>query len=602
MEMIEAIPDLEYKDAHPLDTVKRIKDILKSHDIETEESWNDSDVPYCFSVRVSVAGNSFGVNGKGINKAFALASGYGELMERLQLGHIWRDRLDPKQSLSSAQAQSQLRDADGLFARNPQWYEAHARALEQYTGISCSGREIIRQYEDENGAVSATPFYCLTTHTWEHLPAGLCSDLYYTNGGAAGNTTEEAIVQALSELVERHHKIRILSENIKIPDIPETLLRDCTIAYNIITSLRDRGFRVLVKDCSLGTDFPVVCVCIIDCNTGRYHTHFGAHPNFEIALQRTLTESFQGRNIRNIAKHEDFLLRAGGAFDLQHLMNELVKGTAEKNPEFFCPVQCDDYRRPAGLSGKSNQELLRSCVDFFRQQGYDILVRDSSSLGFPTYQIVIPGYSENFPQRLSVKHNDARYIPNAVTTLRDPSTAKMEDLMGCMMHIVQINKQNLSGMSGFSMEAGLPAKLSGEEDTYLLNVALAHVSYTLGRVKETIAHIDRILRAKYARDEEYLLCVKRYLTLQQNRYDNDRIEAVLACFHKPETIRKLYDCLDRKANPLDPVTVHCDMQCGTDCRLYGCCLKKRADRIAQLVCRKAKQLDQSQLENRLKDI
>ena len=91
------------------------------------------------------------------------------------------------------------------------------------------------------------------------------------------------------------------------------------------------------------------------------------------------------------------------------------------------------------------------------------------------------------------------------------------------------------------MEAGLPAKLSGEEDTYLLNVALAHVSYTLGRVKETIAHIDRILRAKYARDEEYLLCVKRYLTLQQNRYDNDRIEAVLACFHKPETIRKLYD-------------------------------------------------------------
>ena len=80
--------DRTFKDDSPLDTVKKIKGILKSYGIETEEKWMDSGVPYCYSLRVSVYGTVFGTNGKGVTKELALASGYGELMERLQLGRI----------------------------------------------------------------------------------------------------------------------------------------------------------------------------------------------------------------------------------------------------------------------------------------------------------------------------------------------------------------------------------------------------------------------------------------------------------------------------------------------------------------------------------
>ena len=82
--------DTMYKDDSPINTVNRIKNILNDYGIKTIERWNDSGVPYCYSLRVSVFGTVFGVNGKGVTKEFALASGYGELMERLQLGRVFK--------------------------------------------------------------------------------------------------------------------------------------------------------------------------------------------------------------------------------------------------------------------------------------------------------------------------------------------------------------------------------------------------------------------------------------------------------------------------------------------------------------------------------
>jgi hypothetical protein len=75
----------KYKDAAPFDTVKGARESLYHLGIETHEIiWRDVSSEY-FSVRVEV--NEFpgvGNNGKGTTRSFALASAYGELMERLQ--------------------------------------------------------------------------------------------------------------------------------------------------------------------------------------------------------------------------------------------------------------------------------------------------------------------------------------------------------------------------------------------------------------------------------------------------------------------------------------------------------------------------------------
>lgn len=589
------IADAEYKDAHPIDTISRIKGILGQYGIETEEFWSESDVPHCYSLRINIVGTTIGANGKGITKEFALASGYGELIERLQQGLIWRNKVQVDGNVTSSDAQSQPVSAEALLAKKPHWYAAFSQKLNQLTGISLTEKQIMAQYTDRNGNVQATPFYCVNTGTTEYLPAELIKAVYGTNGGAAGNTREEALVQAISEIVERSHKLRVIFEDIAVPEIPDDVLQTCPVAYEIIGFLRNNGYRVIIKDCSLGTKFPVVCVCLVNSQTGKYHTHFGAHPNFEIALQRTLTETFQGRNIKRITNHEDFYFSADNTFALSYLMTELVKGTSQKPPSFFFRQSEQPYSHSVGFAGVNNRDCLKECFDFFRNQGYDVLVRDASCLGFPTCQVIIPGYSEALPHRLSPQYNDMRYHNYAKKALQNPVAANLEDQLGLMMHIVERNKHAIAGMEGFLSESGIPAVLSAGEENNLMNISLAHVSYTLRKYEDTISYINQVIRAGNAENEEYLLCVKRYLSLQVHGYKPDEIEKTLVFLHKPETVQRLYAHLNNKKNPLNDLVLRCDMQCRPDCRLYGRCKKKQTDELVQLIVNKSKEVDQSEL-------
>lgn len=598
LKLTDALRDADFKDDSPLKTVERIKAILASHGIETEERWMESSVPYCYSIRVSIAGTTFGVNGKGVTKEFALASGYGELMERLQLGYVGADETQKDGSYSLNDSQSVRVSARELLERNRDWYEAFSRGLHWYTGEELSPDAILLQYADKDGNVNATPYYCVTRGTKEYLPVELRKGVYTANGCAAGNTMEEAIVQAISETVERHHQLKIIADNLTPADVPEEVLKTCKIAYSIISFLRDNGFRVVIKDCSLGTKYPVICACIIDLRTGRYHTHFGAYPVFEIALQRALTESFQGRNVDNIARFEGFCYKTEDVFGLENLSSELVKGVAEKMPGFFVGTPQYPFDKNIGFAGKNNRELLWECVDFIREQGYDILVRDCSCLGFPTYQVLIPGYSEVFCHRLSPKYNDQRYTAFAKNALRNPSVAKMNDLLGFMLHIAQVARvpKNIGNVHSFRVGANLPLKISQMEDAYLMAASLAYISYSLNRYSETIKHIDRMICSGAKNSLEYLVCVKRYLSLRLNHYDEAGAKQVLAFFHGAETIGKLYSCLEEKRNPLEEFTLHCDKTCTDRCCLYEHCCQRRVDELTKLIVTKTAELDFKTLE------
>ena len=591
------IRDGAFKDAAPQKTVERIKKILAGVGIETEERWNESGVPYCYSMRVDVSGTIFGANGKGITREFALASAYGELMERLQLGFIFREDQQKDSNVTVDCVLSERIPAKDLLERNRNWYTLLVRELRHYTGAELTEEALLEQCADSDGYVSATPYYSVFSRTREYLPTELRKTVYVSNGCAAGNTMEEALVQAISEIVERRYKLRILSENIALPEIPEEVLQACPIAWDIIGFLRENGFRVVVKDGSLGTKFPVVCVCLIDRNTGRYHTHFGAAPNFEIALERTLTESFQGRTLKGIAKYEDFDQTEAGAFALKTYMHELVKGTSEKRAEFFLNTARNEFNREVGFAGKNNRELLRECIEFFAGQGYDVLVRDCSCLGFPTCQVVIPGYSEVFVHRLSRGHDDMRYRAFAPKVLADPTAATVPDRMGFLMHLAHV-----SGPVSFLNMANIAARTSLSEESYLLSAALAHVNYALGRYAETVKYVNKMLAENVETDKEYLVCLKRYLSLTKQKYDGGAIREILACFHRPETIRQLYACLEERKNPLDAFVLRCDLQCRPDCLLYASCRKKRTDQIVQLINTKMGELDGSALRAQLEEI
>jgi len=588
------ILDTAFKDDSPRNTVERIKGVLKVYDIETVEHWYESGVPSCYSLRVSVLGTVFGVNGKGVTRELALASGYGELMERLQLGRVFKCDHQKSGGLYCNSQNDTYLPAVELLDRNRKWYSLFAQKAKQLTGTELTEEYLLKQYADAKGNVPVTPFYCVNTQTWEYLPTTLLNSVYTTNGCAAGNTMEEALVQAISEIAERHFSSRILLEGIVVPEVPESVLRSYPIAYTIITFLRNHNFKVVVKDCSLGTKFPVVCVCLIDQNTGKYHTHFGAYPNFEIALQRTLTESFQGSNIQRVARFDNFSQNEEGSFDMVNLSNQLVKGTYERKPDFFI-ASSEPYSNPCGFMGTSNQALLKECIKFLCAQGYDILVRDCSCLGFPTYQVIVPGYSEIFAHRMIPKYNDLRYQKFAQTVLRNPSAASIEELMGFMMNLTQIAKRRLSP-DPFSVQANIPAQLSAAEERYLMNATMANLSYTLGRNTEVIKYIDKMLSENVESDMEQLICIKRYLSLSADHYDTEKIRSILNYFHQHETVQHLFDTISEKRNPLDRFTLHCSLQCQSSCILYGSCMKRQTDSLAQIINTKLREMDHSGLK------
>ena len=69
-----------------MDTVKKIQSIIQNIGLETDVTWVESGIKDAYSNHISISHTSFGTNGKGTSKEYALASGYAELIERIQNG------------------------------------------------------------------------------------------------------------------------------------------------------------------------------------------------------------------------------------------------------------------------------------------------------------------------------------------------------------------------------------------------------------------------------------------------------------------------------------------------------------------------------------
>lgn len=554
--------DHAFKDSHPSATVSRIKEILASHGIQTTETWQESSVPDCHAMCVSIDGTTLRSNGKGITRELALASGYGELMERLQMG-ITGSAENQKAGLQPEISGPTMVSAQQLWEQNQSWYEALSKKLLACTGVSMSPHDILWRFANRDGLVAVRQ-YVMPGGSAAYFPAEIAQRIYCTNGCAAGNTMEETMVQALSEIMERHHQMRILHEDLTPPNIPDDVLKGYADPWTTICYLREQGFQVLVKDCSFGTSFPVVCVCLIHRATGRYHAHFGAFPVFEIALQRALTESFQGRTLENVAQFQTYSTKKPGEHSFCAVGNEVFFGSWEKTEKFFTAEPDFPYNPNQGFRGTSNRELLLQCLDFLRSECHQVLVQDHSALGFPTCQILIPGISEVMIHRLHPNLDDTRYTLPASKCLRCPSTASITDAMGLFMHLQQLDQfgPKVRQSKGFSFCARLPLTISQSESDRLMLATICHINYTIGRMGEVMQGISKLIR------------------LSQG---DDRLRLV--------QLANSLQAVTPGQNPFDEFVLHCDLIHCDSCSMASKCCYQQNSRLSALITQKTKDLD-----------
>ncbi|WP_256744460.1 YcaO-like family protein, partial [Cronobacter sakazakii] len=80
------------------------------------------------------------------------------------------------------------------------------------------------QSGNEERGICALPFTRQSDEQTVYIPMNIVGNLYVSNGMSAGNTRNEARVQGLSEVFERHIKNRIIAESISLPEIPQEVL------------------------------------------------------------------------------------------------------------------------------------------------------------------------------------------------------------------------------------------------------------------------------------------------------------------------------------------------------------------------------------------
>lgn len=251
----------------------------------------DAQSPMCFT------------NGKGSTKESALASALGEFIERLNCNFFYNDQFWGED----------IANAEFVHYPDEKWFqpgpngELPKEILDEYTlDIYNPDEELLgtHLYDTNSGntkrGICSLPFTRQSDGETVYFPSNLIENLYLSNGMSAGNTLAEAQVQCLSEIFERAVKREILEGEICLPDVPADVLAQYPSIVEGIKGLEEQGFPVLVKDASLGGQYPVMCVTLMNPRTGGVFASFGAHPKLEVALERSLTELLQGRSFEGL--------------------------------------------------------------------------------------------------------------------------------------------------------------------------------------------------------------------------------------------------------------------------------------------------------------
>lgn len=580
------LTELRFKDSKPEETIEKIKKCLADIGITLTERLIDPGIGNCYSVHLYVDGGyPMFTNGKGVTPELARASAYGEFIERLQCGLF----LYKFQSMSSdRQVAMHYYAPDGKYMtveeleQQGDWMDAVAAAYGNGLTRKKIAQQCLMYSNATDGKVWCVPYYSLFEDKYVYMPVDFVEQIYASNGCCAGNTKEEAWVHALSEITERSSTIRVLTSGEPAPRIPDEELCKYELPWAILQKLRaHKDLDVTVLDFSDGTGMPVVGIRLINKKTQGYLVNTAADPVFEIALSRGLTEIFQGQVLERITSvHDGTIVVGKDTVPLAHnVMNQLEKGNGLfKLPFFTEDVACDRVFTPFDdNSGKNNKELISYMLDRMKKQGRQVLVRNVSFLGFPSYYILVPGLSESRGVRMIAKPQEHGLGHIAAGVFRNPLKAETVDLM-LMPRFVASMQTALNRRENFANLSGLPLSDMNQAMLYL-NLAYAH--YKMNQWTLAGKYLSGAIGGGNARklmltedQRQELRCFRYLLKMRGMGITGPQLKSVMNKFCDPALVEKLYSILQTGKTPLDEYLLQCDTKSCDSCRYESRCSYK----------------------------
>ena len=379
-------------------TIANMTNLLADLGMKIEiSSWRNI-VPNVWSLHIRDAASPMCfTNGKGATKESALCSALGEFIERLNCNFFYNDQFFGQDIAAS----------EFVHYPNEKWFaliEDDALPegiLDDYT------REIYDPEDELRGShlidtnsgntergICSIPYIRQSDGETVYFPSNLIESLFLSNGMSAGNNVNEAKVQCLSEIFERAVKRQIIEQEIVLPDVPQEVINKYPTIVEGIKALEAQGFPIVVKDASLGGQFPVMCVTLMNPKTGGVFASFGAHPSFEAALERSLTELLQGRSFEGLNDVPKPTFNSMEVSEPENFVEHFIDSTGVISWHFFSAKH--DYEFCEWDFSGTNEEESDLLFGILKTLGKESYIAEFTDLG-SACRILVPDYSEVYP-------------------------------------------------------------------------------------------------------------------------------------------------------------------------------------------------------------
>ncbi len=380
-------------------TIQNMTNMLAGLGMKIEiSSWRNI-VPNVWSLHIRDAASPLCfTNGKGASKESALCSALGEFIERLNNNFFYNDQFFGVD----------IANSEFVHYKNEKWFALEdddalpAGILDEYCldiynpDNELQGSHLIDTNSgNKKRGICTIPYVRQSDGATVYFPSNLIENLFLSNGMSAGNNLQEAYVQCLSEIFERAVKRQIIEQEIVLPDVPKSLLQKYPGILAGIKGLEEQGFPVFVKDASLGGQFPVMCVTLMNPRTGGVFASFGAHPSFEVALERSLTELLQGRSFEGLNDLPRPTFNSMAVNEPENFVEHFIDSTGVISWRFFSSQP--DYAFCEWDFSGTNEEEASRLFEILNAMGKEVYIANLTDLGTHACRILVPDYSEVYP-------------------------------------------------------------------------------------------------------------------------------------------------------------------------------------------------------------
>ncbi len=234
--------------------------------------------------------------------------------------------------------------------------------------------------------------FSLITKKEVYYPISWHNQIFSSNGLAAGNTLEEALLQAICELIERENVYRLFVD--KVPGNDVIQIFDNDIIKNAVEHFKQKGITLEIKEISYDLGVPTFIVqgtSRSDIGKLAYRgAGQGCHTVPEKALMRAISEYYEGfLMIRSIEMDSAIPL---GPF-LEHFPKKNMGFHTLYNKEMMnVRNNSIDIKDMKDLGKEDVRDELDLVLSILKNAGHDVIAVNKTNprLGIPAVRVFIP--------------------------------------------------------------------------------------------------------------------------------------------------------------------------------------------------------------------